>query len=105
MGLNSRTYFAGRDPAMRISTNLLALGCQWGAEQINRIEVAAYVAALYAALHQCANRLMHLRVGGFVAGTTQLGDELSLLYRQDQIAGSVFAAMLTWKWNGTVFAP
>jgi hypothetical protein len=42
---------------------------------------------------------------GLVAGTTQLGDELSLLYRQDQIAGSVFAAMLTWKWNGTVFAP
>ncbi len=42
---------------------------------------------------------------GLVAGQTELGDELSLLYRQDQIAGSVFAAMLTWKWNGAAFAP
>jgi len=42
---------------------------------------------------------------GLVAGQTELGDELSLLYRQDQISGSVFAAMLTWKWNGTAFAP
>lgn len=42
---------------------------------------------------------------GLVAGTTELGDELSLLYRQDQIAGSVFAAMLSWTWNGSSFAP
>ncbi|MGO9931209.1 MAG: IPT/TIG domain-containing protein [Steroidobacteraceae bacterium] len=41
---------------------------------------------------------------GLVAGVTMLGDELSLLYRQDQIAGSAFAAMLTWTWNGTAFA-
>lgn len=42
---------------------------------------------------------------GLVANQTQLGQELSLLYRQDQIAGSGFAAMLTWVWNGTAFAP
>lgn len=42
---------------------------------------------------------------GLVAGVTQLGDELSLLYRQDQIAASVFATMLNWTWNGTTFAP
>ncbi|MBV9016444.1 MAG: IPT/TIG domain-containing protein [Alphaproteobacteria bacterium] len=42
---------------------------------------------------------------GLVAGVTKLGDELSLLYRQDQIAASAFAAMLTWTWNGTAFAP
>ena len=42
---------------------------------------------------------------GLVAGVTQLGDELSLLYRQDQINNSVFASMLTWTWNGTAFAP
>jgi hypothetical protein len=44
-------------------------------------------------------------VTGLVAGETELGQELSLLYRQDQIAGSAFAAMLTWTWNGTAFAP
>lgn len=44
-------------------------------------------------------------VTGLVAGETELGDELSLLYRQDQIAGSAFAAILTWTWNGTAFAP
>lgn len=36
---------------------------------------------------------------GDVAGSTQLGDELSLPYRQDQINNSVFAAMLTWTWS------
>jgi hypothetical protein len=41
---------------------------------------------------------------GLVAGVTRLGDELSLLYRQDQIASSVFASMLNWTWNGTAFA-
>jgi hypothetical protein len=41
---------------------------------------------------------------GLVAGVTLLGDELSLLYRQDQIAASAFGAMLTWAWNGTAFA-
>jgi hypothetical protein len=40
---------------------------------------------------------------GLVAGSTLLGDELSLLYNQSQIAGSVFAAMLQWTWNGTAF--
>jgi hypothetical protein len=44
-------------------------------------------------------------VTGLVAGKTQLGDELSLLYRQDTIAHSVFASMLGWTWNGTAFAP
>ncbi|MBV8457130.1 MAG: IPT/TIG domain-containing protein [Acetobacteraceae bacterium] len=41
---------------------------------------------------------------GLVAGETQLGQELSLLYRKDQITNSVFAAMLNWTWNGTTFA-
>jgi hypothetical protein len=41
---------------------------------------------------------------GLVAGITRLGDELSLLYRQDQIAASAFAAMLNWTWNGSAFA-
>jgi hypothetical protein len=41
---------------------------------------------------------------GLVAGSTELGDELSLLYRQDQIVNSVFASMLGWTWNGTAFA-
>jgi hypothetical protein len=41
---------------------------------------------------------------GLVAGVTKLGDELSMLYRQDQIAASVFASMLNWTWNGTAFA-
>jgi hypothetical protein len=42
---------------------------------------------------------------GLIAGTTELGDELSLLYRQDQIANSVFASMVSWTWNGKVFSP
>jgi hypothetical protein len=41
---------------------------------------------------------------GLVDGVTTLGDELSLLYRQDQIAASAFAAMLEWTWNGSTFA-
>jgi hypothetical protein len=41
---------------------------------------------------------------GLVSGVTKLGDELNLLYRQDAIAGSAFAAMLNWTWNGTAFA-
>jgi hypothetical protein len=41
---------------------------------------------------------------GLVSGVTKLGDELNLLYRQDLIAGSAFAAMLNWTWNGTAFA-
>jgi len=50
--------------------------------------------------------LAHLaNTTGLVAGVTQLGDELSLLYRQDQVNQSVFASMLTWTWNGTAFAP
>jgi hypothetical protein len=43
-------------------------------------------------------------VTGLVAGSTTLRDELSLLYRQDQIVNSVFAAMLDWVWNGSAFA-
>lgn len=42
---------------------------------------------------------------GLVAGSTELGDELTLLYRQDQVANSVFASMLSWTWNGKTFAP
>jgi hypothetical protein len=33
---------------------------------------------------------------GLVAGVTLLGDELSLLYRHDQIASSALAAMLSY---------
>ena len=40
-----------------------------------------------------------------VAGTTMLGDELSLLHRPEQIASSVFASILTSTWNGTAFGP
>ena len=42
---------------------------------------------------------------GLIAGQTRLEDELSLLYRQDQIASSALAAMLNWTWNGSAFAP
>jgi hypothetical protein len=48
---------------------------------------------------------MLANITGLVAGGTTLGEELSLLYRQDQIAASAFAAMLTWTWNGSTFAP
>jgi hypothetical protein len=44
-------------------------------------------------------------VTGLVAGTTRLGDELTLLFRPDLIVNSVFASMLSWTWNGTAFAP
>jgi hypothetical protein len=44
-------------------------------------------------------------VTGLIAGQTRLEDELSLLYRQDQIANSALAAMLNWTWNGSTFAP
>jgi len=44
-------------------------------------------------------------VMGSVAGTSMLGDELSLFYRQDQVNQSDFASMLNWIWNGTTFAP
>lgn len=47
---------------------------------------------------------MLTNVTGLVAGETTLGQELSLLYRQDQVAASAFAAMLTLTWNGTAFA-
>jgi hypothetical protein len=49
-------YSCGGEPVMRISTNLLALGCQSGqgdigdadqsAKQVHRVEVAAYLASL-----------------------------------------------------------
>lgn len=42
---------------------------------------------------------------GLVAGSTTLGEELALLYRQDQIAASAFAAMLSYTWTGTAFTP
>jgi IPT/TIG domain len=43
-------------------------------------------------------------ITGLVTGTTQLGDELSLLYNAEIIANSAFAAILDWVWNGTAFA-
>lgn len=44
-------------------------------------------------------------VTGLVAGVTQLGDELSLLYDQATVNGSGLANRLHWTWNGTTFAP
>lgn len=44
-------------------------------------------------------------ITGLIAGETTLGDELSLLYRQDQIVASAFASRLGWTWNGSAFAP
>ncbi|HEX7664044.1 MAG TPA: hypothetical protein VF407_06035 [Polyangiaceae bacterium] len=44
-------------------------------------------------------------VTGLVAGTTKLGDELSLLYRPDALSNSVFASMMNWTWTGSAFAP
>ena len=42
-------------------------------------------------------------VTGLVAGSTRLGDELSLLYSPDTVASSVFASILDWVWNGSTF--
>ena len=42
-------------------------------------------------------------VTGLVAGVTRLGDELSLLYNAETIAGSVFAPVVDWVWNGSAF--
>jgi hypothetical protein len=44
-----------------------------------------------------------INVTSLVNGVTRLGDELSLVYPQDQIAGSALAGMLGWVWNGTAF--
>lgn len=44
-------------------------------------------------------------VGGLVAGTTRLGDELELLHDRAEIAASAFAGMQSWRWTGTAFAP
>jgi hypothetical protein len=43
-------------------------------------------------------------VTGLVAGSTRLGDELSLLYRQDEIVNSVFAPLLNLIWDGKAFS-
>ncbi len=42
-------------------------------------------------------------ITGLVAGVTRLGDELSLLYTAETIAGSVFAPVVDWVWNGSAF--
>jgi hypothetical protein len=42
-------------------------------------------------------------ITGLVAGSTLLGDELSLLHRADALAASVFATMMNWVWNGAAF--
>jgi hypothetical protein len=43
-------------------------------------------------------------ITGLVAGTTRLGDELSLLYNAQTINNSVFASILDWVWNGVAFS-
>lgn len=60
-------------------------------------------------LPQPANNTEHAwsrftNVTGLVAGTTRLGDELSLLYDQATIGTSGFASRLHWTWDGTTFA-
>jgi IPT/TIG domain len=42
-------------------------------------------------------------VTGLVAGSTRLGDELSLLYSPETIASSTFASIMDWVWNGAKF--
>lgn len=44
-------------------------------------------------------------ITGLVAGVTRYGDELSLLYTQQEIAMSSLRERLNWIWNGTEFAP
>jgi hypothetical protein len=52
-----------------------------------------------------SNDWAHLtNVTGLRPGITSLGDELALLYSPSTVAGSVFAPMLGWIWNGTAFA-
>jgi hypothetical protein len=46
----------------------------------------------------------YVNTTGLVAGTTQLGDELALLYTRAQIAASAYAPRLAQTWNGTAFA-
>lgn len=43
-------------------------------------------------------------VTGLVPGVTKFGDELSLLYPTNIIAGSVFAGCLNWVWDGSQFS-
>jgi hypothetical protein len=42
-------------------------------------------------------------ITGLTAGVTRLGDELSLLYNAQTIAGSAFASVVDWVWNGSAF--
>ena len=44
-------------------------------------------------------------ITGLVSGVTLFGDELSLLYPPSVIAASALAAMVSYRWNGTTFAP
>jgi hypothetical protein len=44
-------------------------------------------------------------VAGLVTGQTRLGDELSSLYKWNEIAASPFGSMTSYVWNGTAFAP
>ena len=46
-----------------------------------------------------------VNAAGLLAGVTRLYDELSLAYPAATIAGSVFAAMADWIWDGTAFSP
>ena len=46
----------------------------------------------------------YTNITGLIAGTTQLGDELSLLCSAETISGSVFASVLDWIWNGSTFS-
>jgi hypothetical protein len=43
-------------------------------------------------------------VAGLLPGVTRLGDELALVYSKQRIAGSTFASILDWVWDGGTFA-
>jgi hypothetical protein len=42
-------------------------------------------------------------VTGLVAGTTRVGDELSLLYNAQTIVNSTLASITDWVWDGSAF--
>ena len=43
-------------------------------------------------------------ITGLVAGSSQFGDELKLIYTPDQIAASSLRDRLHWVWDGAKFA-
>jgi hypothetical protein len=115
--LNTAT--AAVPTASQASGDLFAIACTSTAQTVIQMPVSPYIlvaptlanAGYYPAFplpipanNTATSWAWLTNTTGLIAGHTELGDELSLLYRQDQIANSVFASMLTWTWNGTQFA-